>query len=132
MERRQWSVGLPPFSLLAQCASDPVQPRTGQNGLSSTDLPALSEEGHRYSLCWEKEPLRGGQGQDWQLTRIAEPTALRWEGTRERGGDWTPSLATAKDPSPGWGPQGSTRTKETHPPVLKDKPSAQLEQAKKR
>ena len=46
------------------------------------------------------------------------------------GGGWTPSQAASKDLSPGWGLRGPPWTKETHPPILEDKPSAQLSRPK--
>ena len=45
---------------------------------------------------------------------------------RREGGGWTPSQAASKDPSPSWGLRGPPWTKETHPPILEDKPSAHL------
>lgn len=46
------------------------------------------------------------------------------------GGGWTPSQAAGKHPSLGWGLRGPPWTKETQPPVLEDKPSAQLSRPK--
>ena len=65
---------------------------------------------------------------DWQLQgkkwRVRSPEMGRNQG--REGGGWTPSQAASKDLSPGWGLRGPPWTKETHPPILEDKPSAQL------